>query len=109
MIVFAVYDIESTKPGNKRRRLIVKKLEQTGLYRVQESVFVGNINKNEMDEIAVYCRMLIDEALKNEENDATEDKIYLFPVSKDDFNSVKMIGKKFNKDFVTDEIKALVL
>lgn len=109
MLVYIVYDIESTKPGNRRRRRIVKKLEEMGLYRVQESVFIGNINKNDEDEIAVYCEKLIKESLKKEERDALEDKIYIFPVSKDDFNNVKMIGIGFDKKLVSDEILALVV
>jgi len=109
MLVYIVYDIESTKPGNRRRQKIVKKLLKTGLYRIQKSVFIGNIHKNDADEISVFCEKLIDEALKKEERDALEDKIYIFPVSKDDFNSVRMIGAGFDKKLVADEILALVV
>jgi CRISPR-associated protein Cas2 len=109
MLVYIVYDIESTRPGNRRRRKIVKKLGEMGLYRIQESVFIGNINKNDADEIAVYCDDLIQESLKKEERDALDDKIYIFPVSKDDFNNVKMIGVGFDKMLVADEILAMVI
>ncbi|URA11170.1 CRISPR-associated endonuclease Cas2 [Thermospira aquatica] len=109
MIVYIVYDIESTKAGNRRRNKIVKKLETIGLYRIQKSVFVGNINKNEIDEMAVFCERLIKEALKNEERDALSDKIYIFPVSQENFENVRMIGEEFDKDMVSDKIKALII
>jgi CRISPR-associated endonuclease Cas2 len=40
MNVWVVYDIESSKEGNKRRSKIVKEIKKFGLYRVQKSVLL---------------------------------------------------------------------
>jgi CRISPR-associated protein Cas2 len=37
------------------------------------------------------------------------DKVYIFPISKDDFDKIILLGNAFDKDLVTDEIKALFL
>lgn len=91
MLVWAIYDISKTKIRNK----IVKKCKNLGLYRVQKSVFLGDINKNEIDELALYSEDIIE---------SDTDSVYIFPMCRDDFNKVILLGQAFDKKFVSDEI-----
>ncbi len=99
MNVWVIYDIASSKSGDKRRRKIIKEIESFGLYRVQKSVFLGNIEKNRIDELVIFSEDLIDKE---------EDSIYLFPMCKEDFEAVKIIGKGFDKDLVTGKTQSLI-
>ncbi|OQY07999.1 MAG: CRISPR-associated endonuclease Cas2 [Fusobacteriia bacterium 4572_132] len=94
MLVWCIYDISKTKIRNK----IVKLAQEHGLYRVQNSVFLGNIEKNDLDEIALQSEELI-----NEETDS----VYIFPMCKKDFKSVILQGQAFDKDLVSEKVKAL--
>jgi CRISPR-associated protein Cas2 len=89
-----MYDITD----NKIRSNVVKQCKNFGLYRVQKSVFLGDINQNEFDEIALFFERLI-----NSEIDA----VYIFPMCKEDFGKVRLLGQAFDKELVTDEIKQL--
>lgn len=96
MLVWFIYDIS----GNKARNKVSKLAEKTGLYRVQKSVFLGNINSNIKDEIVLQSKQLIN---------IETDSLYVFPMCEKDFNDTILIGQNFDKDFVTDKLKALVL
>ncbi|MBN2790468.1 MAG: CRISPR-associated endonuclease Cas2 [Candidatus Delongbacteria bacterium] len=98
MYIWVIYDIESSKPGDKRRRQIIKKIEKFGLLRVQKSVFLGNIENNRVEELELFSESLI--------NPKT-DSVYIFPMCKTDFDNVKMIGLGFDKKMVSDEINNL--
>jgi CRISPR-associated protein Cas2 len=99
MNIWVIYDIASTKAGDKRRRKIIKEIESFGLYRVQKSVFLGNIEKNRIDELVLFSEELIDKKV---------DSVYLFQMCKEDFESVKIIGQGFDKDLVTDKIQSVI-
>lgn len=91
MLVWVVYDICKTK----KRTKVAKVCKGYGLYRVQKSVFLGTLNKNEIDEITLKCGDIID--LEN-------DSLYVFPMCEDDFKKVKLLGQAFNKEMVTDKV-----
>jgi len=95
-LVWIIYDI--TK--NNTRTKIAKICLDKGLYRVQKSVFLGSLNKNQIDELRIIC----DENINHE-----KDSVYIFPMCEDDFKKVKLLGQAFDKDLVTDEIKALFI
>ena len=99
MNIWVIYDIASSKNGAKRRRKIVKEIELFGLYRVQKSVFLGNIEKNRIDELILFSEELID---------PDEDSVYLFPMCKEDFAAVTIVGKGFDKDLVTGKTGSLI-
>jgi CRISPR-associated protein Cas2 len=99
MNIWIVYDIESSVPGNRRRRKIIKEIEQFGLYRVQKSVFFGNIERNRFDELVLFSEDLID---------PEKDSVYLFPMCNEDFNSVKIIGQGFDKEMVSGKKGSLI-
>jgi CRISPR-associated protein Cas2 len=99
MNIWVIYDIASTKAGAKRRRNIIKEIESFGLYRVQKSVFLGDIERNRFDELVIFSEDLIDQE---------HDSVYLFPMCKEDFEAVKIIGKGFDRELVSGEKKSLI-
>jgi len=96
MIIWVLYDIEKDKARNK----IAKLCKQAGLYRVQFSVFLGTINDNQKDTLQLQIQELI-----NPKND----KVYIFPMSKDELKNTALLGQAFDKKLITDEIKTLFL
>jgi len=94
MLTWFVYDITD----DKIRRKIIKIAEKKGLYRVQKSVFLGNIEKNALDEIVIESETILN---------IKEGSLYIFPMCERDFKEVKLIGLAFDKMLVNDEIKAL--
>lgn len=94
MIVWVLYDIEKDKARTK----VAKVCKQAGLYRVQYSVFLGSLSANQKDSLGLEIEDLI-----NEETDS----VYIFPMSKDELRDTQLLGKAFDKKFVTDEVQAL--
>ncbi len=94
MLVWIIYDIAE----NKIRTKIAKACKDKGLYRVQKSSFLGTLNKNQIDELKIIC---------DDNIDPENDSVYIFPMCEDDFKKVKLLGQAFDKDMVTDEVKAL--
>ncbi|MGV8122030.1 MAG: CRISPR-associated endonuclease Cas2 [Candidatus Xenobiia bacterium LiM19] len=93
MLVWVIYDIVKTKT----RTLIAKECKQMGLYRVQKSVFLGSLNRNQIDELAMIC---------SDEMDEKVDSVYIFPMCDEDFRKVKLLGQAFDKELVSDEVLA---
>jgi len=91
--VWVIYDIVD----DKKRAMIAKACKGYGLYRVQKSAFLGNLNRNEIDELAIRCEDTID--LDN-------DSLYIFPFCDDDFKKIRLLGQAFDKRLVSDEILA---
>ena len=94
MIVWVVYDI--TK--NKARNRVSKLCKQTGLYRVQNSVFLGTLEDNDKDEL----KLMIAEWIEPE-----KDSVYIFPMSKNELKQTVLLGQAFDKKMITDEVKQL--
>jgi CRISPR-associated protein Cas2 len=99
MNVWIIYDIESGPAGDRRRRKIVKEIEKFGLYRVQKSVFLGNIEKNRLDELVLFSEKLID---------PKKDSVYLFPMCSEDFKAVKILGQGFDQELVSGQKDTLI-
>lgn len=95
-LVWVIYDIVS----DKIRRHVIKVLKKAGLYRVQKSVFLGTIERNRLDEMHLEIEEMIQEE---------KDSVYIFPLCEQDFKKVVLLGQAFDKDLVTDEVKALFL
>ena len=93
MLTWVIYDIVDTKKRNK----IAKACKGYGLYRVQKSVFLGRVNNNEVDELSIRCKDIIEE---------DKDSVYIFPMCDNDFKKVKLLGQAFDKKLVSDEILA---
>lgn len=96
MLTWVIYDIVK----DKARAKVAKKCKEYGLYRVQKSCFLGELNRNEVDELGLRCKALMD---------LETDSVYLFPVCEDDFKKIRLLGNSFEKDLVTGQLKALIL
>ncbi|MDQ3019787.1 MAG: CRISPR-associated endonuclease Cas2 [Bacteroidota bacterium] len=94
MIVWVLYDI---KKDNVRTK-VAKLCKQSGIYRVQYSVFLGTLEENEKDTLKLRIEELI-----NEETDS----VYIFPMNKSELNKTVLLGQAFDKKLVTDKIKEL--
>ena len=95
-LVWIIYDISVDKSRSK----IAKLCKEAGLYRVQQSVFLGAIERNRLDELTMQIEDLIDE---------DTDSVYVFPLCQTDFKKVQTMGQAFDEELVTDEIKVLFL
>lgn len=91
MLIWVMYDIVE----NKIRSKLAKKCKEEGLYRVQKSVFFGEINKTQLKELKVFTKDLI--ALD-------KDSVYIFPMSKDELKVAGLIGQAFDKEMVSNEL-----
>ena len=91
MLVWVMYDIAD----DKIRRKAIKICKNVGLYRVQKSIFLGDIEENDFDEVKLRLEDTVD--LKN-------DSVYVFTMSKKELNKACLIGQAFDKELVTDEI-----
>jgi len=96
MLTWFIYDITSDKARTK----IAKLAKKCGLYRVQKSVFLGQVDSSRIDEVIMQSDGMIDH---------TTDSLYVFPMCERDFKSVILKGQAFDKAMVNDEIKALFL
>ena len=91
-----MYDIKNDRIRTK----IAKACEQSGLNRVQYSVFLGTIETNAKDSLQLQIEELMNE---------NEDSVYIFPMSKDELRATILLGQAFDKKMVTDEIRSLFL
>lgn len=94
MICWVLYDIKMDRPRSK----VAKMCKQSGLYRVQKSVFLGSLEDNEKDTLQLVVNDLIDEET---------DSVYIFPMSKNELRQTVLLGQAFDKKLVTDDVKAL--
>ena len=90
-MVWVVYDITDNSIRSKVARICLDK----GLYRVQKSVFLGTLNSNERDSLAIECEEIID---------LDVDSVYVFPMDDESFKKVKLLGQAFDKELVSDEV-----
>ena len=91
MLVWVIYDITE----NSTRKKVSDRCKDYGLYRVQKSVFLGDLNSNQRDSLAIECEEMIDIDI---------DSVYIFPMDEESFKKVKLIGQAFDKDLVSDEV-----
>jgi CRISPR-associated protein Cas2 len=96
MLTWVIYDISLDKTRTK----IAKRCHDLGLYRVQKSVFLGDIEKNRVEEIILASTELMN--LKT-------DSIYVFPMCQDDFDKVRIVGQGFDRKLVADEILTKII
>lgn len=90
MLTWVIYDITE----NKIRSRVANICKDYGLYRVQKSVFLGDLNRNDLDSLV----------LKSEETiDPETDSTYIFPVCDTCFKKKKLLGKAFDEKLVKNE------
>ena len=86
MLVWVIYDISD----NRIRSFVAKLCKNYGLFRVQKSAFLGDLNRNESDSLALECEAAIDES----------DSVYVFPMCDDCFEKIRLIGAGFDREIV---------
>ncbi|MDD3051461.1 MAG: CRISPR-associated endonuclease Cas2 [Candidatus Cloacimonetes bacterium] len=91
MLVWVIYDITE----DRVRQKVSDRCKNYGLYRVQKSVFLGDLNSNDRDSLAIECEELIN---------TEQDSVYIFPMDEQSFKKVQLIGQAFDKELVSDEI-----
>jgi len=96
MLTWVVYDISKDRTRTK----IADRCLDFGLQRVQKSVFLGDISPNRVEEILEFSRELL-----NLETDA----VYVFPMCREDFDKVRIVGQGFDKEFVASEVVTKVI
>ncbi|MEZ4529297.1 MAG: CRISPR-associated endonuclease Cas2 [Desulfobacterales bacterium] len=94
MLTWVVYDITNDKIRNR----VAKLCKNAGLYRVQKSVFLGDVERNRLDELHIQCEDLIE---------VSTDSLYIFPMCEDDFKKVRTAGNAFDRALVSDEILSM--
>ncbi|MGA9098318.1 MAG: CRISPR-associated endonuclease Cas2 [Methanotrichaceae archaeon] len=87
MLVWVIYDISE----NRIRSRVAKICKGYGLFRVQKSAFLGDLNKNEADSLSLECEAAIKES----------DSVYVFPMCEDCFGKIKLIGQGFDRELVS--------
>ena len=95
MLTWIIYDIVKDRSRNK----VAKACLESGIYRVQKSVFLGDLNSAQTKELKTKIMDLIN---------PDKDSVYIFPMCEKDFKSCKLLGQAFDKELITDEIKALL-
>jgi CRISPR-associated protein Cas2 len=91
LLVWVIYDITD----NRTRQKVSDRCKNYGLYRVQKSVFLGDLNTNDRESLGLECEELID---------TEKDSVYVFPMDEQSFKKVLLIGQAFDKDLVSDEV-----
>ncbi len=97
MIIWVLYDIKEDRARTKAAKVC----KQAGLYRVQQSCFLGTLAGAAVrDTLQLQLEALIDEAV---------DKVYLFSMNRQELQQTVLLGQAFDKRLVTDEVQALFL
>jgi CRISPR-associated protein Cas2 len=96
MLTWVVYDIVKDRTRTK----VAKRCLDFGLYRVQKSVFLGDLEPNRVDEILLFSRDLLD---------LETDSVYIFPMCRADFDRVRIVGQGFDRPLVADEVLTKVI
>ncbi len=96
MLTWVVYDITKDRTRTK----IAKRCLDFGLYRVQKSVFLGEVDSNRVDEIVLFSKELME---------LETDSVYVFPMCRDDFDKVRILGQGFDKKLTADEVLTKVI
>ncbi len=96
MLIWVMYDITEPKRLNRMAKICLR----SGVYRVQKSVYVGNLDHNLIDQL----RLELEETM-----DTSTDSVYLFPMNREDFDKANLLGRAFDKAMVTDAVRELFL
>ncbi len=96
MLTWVVYDISNDKTRTK----VAKRCLDFGLYRVQKSVFLGDLPPNRVDEILLFSKELLD---------LETDAVFIFPMCREDFDKVRVVGQGFDREMVADEVLTKVI
>ena len=92
---YAVYDITE----NNARTSTIHVLKNHGFVRIQKSVFCGNISNQQKKDLIETIKPLLTD----------QDSFYLMLSCNSCFGKITMVGKGFDKEYVSDSKGAVVL
>ena len=95
-MTWVIYDISN----DRTRERVARRCLDFGLYRVQKSVFLGEVAANRVEEIVQFSL----EVLEPE-----SDSVYVFPMCRPDFERVRVAGRGFDRKLVADEVLTQVM
>jgi CRISPR-associated protein Cas2 len=96
MLTWVVYDIAK----DRTRTRVAKRCLDMGLYRVQKSIFLGDLAANRVEEILLFSREMLD---------MKTDSVYIFPMCREDFEKVRVVGQGFDRAMVADTVLTKVI
>jgi CRISPR-associated protein Cas2 len=96
MILWVLYDIAN----DRARGRVARYCKQAGLYRVQYSVFLGEVSADDRDTLQLDIKDEIDEDL---------DKVYLFSLTQKELKQAILLGQAFDRKLVSDQVRHLLL
>lgn len=96
MLTWVVYDISKDRTRGK----IADRCLDFGLQRVQKSVYQGDLEPNRVDEVIEFSRELLD---------LETDSVFVFPMCREDFDKVRIVGQCFDRELVADEVATKVI
>jgi CRISPR-associated protein Cas2 len=96
VLTWVVYDISK----DRTRERVARRCLDFGLYRVQKSVFLGDLAPNRVEEILLFSQDLLD---------LETDSVYIFPMCREDFERVRIVGQGFDRQLVADEVRTKVI
>lgn len=92
---YAVYDISN----DRTRQRIVQTLKDAGFTRIQNSVFCGNLSSQQRKDFIEKTREVLV---------FDKDSLYLILTCNVCFGRVLMVGKGFDKEYVSDKRSSVV-
>jgi len=95
-LIWVMYDITHPKRLNRMAKICLR----SGIYPVQKSVYVGTLNKNQVDQLRLELKDVMD---------PMTDSVYLFPMNRENFDKANLLGCAFDRAMVTDAIRELIL
>ncbi len=92
---YAIYDITD----NSTRSSVIHILKNQGFIRIQKSVFCGSLSGQNKKDLIESIKIIVNE----------NDSFYLILACNQCFGKIKIIGKGFDKEYVSDKKPAVVL
>jgi CRISPR-associated protein Cas2 len=96
MLTWVVYDISD----DRTRQRVARRCQDFGLYRVQKSVYLGDLPPNRVEEVLLFSGQILD---------LQTDSVYVFPMCREDFDRVRVLGQGFDRELVADEVLTKVV
>jgi CRISPR-associated protein Cas2 len=96
MLTWVVYDVSD----DRTRARVARRCLDFGLYRVQKSVFLGDLAANRVEEVVLFSREILN---------LETDSVYVFPMCREDFDKVRIVGQGFDRKLVADELLTFVV
>lgn len=95
MLTWVIYDISD----DNIRQHTANVCKKHGLYRVQKSCFLGEVNKNQRDSLTLELGDMIED----------DDSVYVFPTCDACAENIALLGLGFDMELVRDQIGVMFI